>query len=57
MKLFQTCDELRDDKLPELSVSLEDLDTGASFKFVDREILLKEREERIKIAQDKAAVN
>lgn len=54
---MKACDVLRDDKLPELGVCLEDKATGTCVKLVDREFLLKEREERNKLAADKAAVS
>lgn len=43
------CDEVRDDVLPELGVRLEDHDTGTVVKLVDRDELLREREEKKKV--------
>lgn len=49
--ILQLCDKLRDDVLPNLSVRLEDKENGKyAVKFVDREVLLKEREAK-KIAE------
>ncbi|XP_052002816.1 cysteine--tRNA ligase, cytoplasmic [Xyrauchen texanus] len=53
-ELLQLCDVLRDDTLPELGVRLEDRDglpTGV--KLVDKETLLKEREEKKKLEEEK----
>ena len=48
--LFKLCDELRDDILPHLGVRLEDRAKGqeAIWKYEDKDILLKEREAKIK---------
>uniref|UniRef100_A0A8C2EJJ7 Cysteine--tRNA ligase, cytoplasmic n=1 Tax=Cyprinus carpio TaxID=7962 RepID=A0A8C2EJJ7_CYPCA len=49
-ELLRLCDELRDDTLPELGVRLEDRDgLPTSVKLVDKETLLKEREEKKKV--------
>lgn len=54
--LFQLSDQLRDDILPFLGIQLEDKKPGepASWKFVDKEILLKERDAKnqAKIAKE-----
>uniref|UniRef100_A0A8C1TAH3 Cysteine--tRNA ligase, cytoplasmic n=1 Tax=Cyprinus carpio TaxID=7962 RepID=A0A8C1TAH3_CYPCA len=50
MNIEVLCDELRDDTLPELGVRLEDRDgLPTSVKLVDKETLLKEREEKKKV--------
>ncbi len=48
--MFRLCDELRDDILPHLGVRLEDRAKGqdAIWKYEDREVLLKERADKIK---------
>jgi cysteinyl-tRNA synthetase len=48
--LFRLCDELRDDILPHLGVRLEDRAKGqdAIWKYEDREVLLRERADKIK---------
>lgn len=48
--LFKLCDELRDDILPHLGVRLEDRAKGqeAIWKYEDKEVLLKEREAKIR---------
>lgn len=48
--MFRLCDELRDDILPHLGVRLEDRAKGqdAIWKYEDREVLLRERAEKIK---------
>ena len=44
------CDRLRDDILPELGVRLEDREGGAALiKLEDREVLLKERQEKLQV--------
>jgi cysteinyl-tRNA synthetase len=45
-KILQVCDELRDEILPNLSVRLEDKDGHSVVKFVDRNILLREKEDK-----------
>lgn len=51
-ELFALCDRIRDDILPELGVRMEDYETESGLKsrlkFVDKETLMREREERIK---------
>jgi len=44
--ILQLCDELRDDILPNLSVRLEDKEGQSVVKLVDRNALMKEREEK-----------
>ncbi len=48
--MFRLCDELRDDILPHLGVRLEDRAKGqdAIWKYEDREVLLRERADKIK---------
>jgi cysteinyl-tRNA synthetase len=45
-KILQACDELRDEILPNLSVRLEDKEGQSVIKLVDREVLMREREEK-----------
>jgi cysteinyl-tRNA synthetase len=57
-ELLSICDELRDDILPNLGVRLEDYDIGdgmtrTRLKLVDRETLLKEREEKLRAEEVK----
>ena len=54
-ELFRLCDELRDDILPHLGVRLEDRAKGqeAIWKYEDKEILLKERDAKIKEKEKK----
>jgi len=40
------CDEMRDDILPSLGISLEDKPTGSLWRMEDKEKLLKEKEEK-----------
>ena len=55
--LFQLSDQLRDDILPFLGIQLEDKKPGepASWKFVDKDTLLKEREANIQAKLAKEA--
>ncbi|CRK92351.1 CLUMA_CG005925, isoform A [Clunio marinus] len=53
--ILQLCDELRDDILPNLSVRLEDKEGTSAIKLVDREILMREREEKKKREEQKKA--
>lgn len=48
-EILKMCDELRDDALPELGVKLEDQEENQSsvIKFVDREILMKEKQQQL----------
>jgi len=47
-EILELCDSVRDDVLPNLGVRLEDKEgQSAVIKLVDREILMKEREEKI----------
>lgn len=48
--VFQLCDELRDDILPYLGIRLEDRAKGQSaiWKLEEKEVLIKERENKIK---------
>uniref|UniRef100_A0A3P9HMY4 Cysteine--tRNA ligase, cytoplasmic n=1 Tax=Oryzias latipes TaxID=8090 RepID=A0A3P9HMY4_ORYLA len=50
-ELLQLCDVVRDDTLPELGVRLEDHELPTVVKLVDRETLLKEKEEKKKMAK------
>lgn len=54
-KILQLCDELRDEILPNLSVRLEDKEGQSVIKLVDREVLLKEREEKKRKEEQKKA--
>ncbi len=48
--ILKLCDAVRDDVLPNLGVRLEDHEgQSASIKLVDRETLLKERQEKLKV--------
>ncbi|KAI8906879.1 tRNA synthetases class I (C) catalytic domain-containing protein, partial [Gorgonomyces haynaldii] len=52
--ILELCDKLRDEELIELGVSLEDRDGGkALVKLVDKEILLKQRQEKLEREQQK----
>eukprot|EP00058_Branchiostoma_floridae_P012448 XP_002597936.1 hypothetical protein BRAFLDRAFT_79822 [Branchiostoma floridae] len=52
-EILQLCDGLRDDVLPQLGVRLEDHEgLPPVVKLVDKETLLKEREEKIKAAKE-----
>jgi cysteinyl-tRNA synthetase len=46
--ILKTCDELRDEILPNLSVRLEDKEGQSVIKLVDKEVMLKERDEKKK---------
>lgn len=46
--ILKLCDELRDDVLPNLGVRLEDGISPPTIKLVDRDTLMKEREEKLK---------
>jgi cysteinyl-tRNA synthetase len=49
VEILKLCDQVRDDVLPNLGVRLEDHEgQDAVIKLVDRETLMKEREERLK---------
>lgn len=53
-EVLQLCDTVRDDILPELGVRLEDHEgLNTVVKLVDRETLLKEREEKKKLEEEK----
>ncbi|KAJ8406500.1 hypothetical protein AAFF_G00300740 [Aldrovandia affinis] len=53
-EVLQLCDEVRDDTLPELGVRLEDHEgLPTVVKLVDRETLLKEKEEKRKVEEEK----
>ncbi|XP_070507049.1 cysteine--tRNA ligase, cytoplasmic [Chironomus tepperi] len=54
-KILQLCDELRDEILPNLSVRLEDKEGKSVIKLVDRETLMKEKEEKKKREEQKKA--
>lgn len=47
--ILKLCDELRDDVLPSLGVRLEDGISPPTIKLVDRDTLMKEREEKLKV--------
>nr|XP_061811082.1 cysteine--tRNA ligase, cytoplasmic-like isoform X1 [Nerophis lumbriciformis] len=54
MDLLQLCDDLRDVTLPELGVRLEDHEgLPTVVKLLDKDILVKERNEKIKIDEEK----
>ena len=54
--ILKTCDSLRDDVLPELGVRLEDKENEPTvIKLVDKNELLKEKEEKRLAAEKKAA--
>ena len=48
-EILQLCDQLRDDILPTLGIRLEDRGKGVEsiWKYEDKEVLLKEREQKI----------
>ncbi|XP_048730781.1 cysteine--tRNA ligase, cytoplasmic-like isoform X2 [Ostrea edulis] len=48
IEILKLCDKLRDDVLPNLGVRLEDGTSPPTIKLVDRETLMKEREEKLK---------
>ncbi|CAG0887603.1 unnamed protein product [Darwinula stevensoni] len=61
-EVLQLCDELRDDILPNIGVRLEDREGGfpvsrdtTAVKLVDRETLLKEREQKKRLEEEKQA--
>lgn len=54
-KILQLCDELRDDILPNLSVRLEDKEGKSVIKLVDRDVLMREKEEKKKREEQKKA--
>ena len=54
-KILQLCDELRDEILPNLSVRLEDKEGKSVIKLVDRETLMREKEEKKKREEQKKA--
>lgn len=53
--ILQLCDELRDEILPNLSVRLEDKEGQSIVKLVDRDVLLREREEKKRREEQKKA--
>ncbi|KAI9351300.1 tRNA synthetases class I (C) catalytic domain-containing protein [Obelidium mucronatum] len=54
-ELLQLCDKIRDEELVDLNVALDDREDGkALVKFVDREVILKQREEK-RVAAARAA--
>uniref|UniRef100_A0A915CWW8 Cysteine--tRNA ligase, cytoplasmic n=1 Tax=Ditylenchus dipsaci TaxID=166011 RepID=A0A915CWW8_9BILA len=56
INILEECDNLRDKVLPQLGVRLEDRSFDETcVKLVDREILIKEMEQKLKLAQDKEA--
>lgn len=52
-KLLQMCDDLRDNVLPDLGVLIEDLTDRTVVKMCDRETLMKEREQKLLMAERK----
>lgn len=54
-KILQLCDELRDEILPNLSVRMEDKEDRTVLKLVDREVLMREREEKKQREEQKKA--
>lgn len=54
-KILQVCDELRDEILPNLSVRLEDKEGHSVIKLVDRDVLMREREEKRRKEEQKKA--
>lgn len=55
-KLLEMCDDIRDEVLPKLGVRLEDLPGQTSIKFVDSETLLKEKEMKLKMEEEKRRI-
>lgn len=55
IKILQICDELRDEVLPNLSVRLEDKEGQSVIKLVDKDVLLKEKEEKKRREEQKKA--
>lgn len=53
--ILQLCDELRDEVLPNLSVRLEDKEGQSVIKLVDRDVIIKEREEKKRREEQKKA--
>lgn len=53
--ILQLCDELRDEILPNLSVRLEDKEGHSVIKLVDREVLMRERDEKQRREEQKKA--
>lgn len=53
--ILQLCDELRDEILPNLSVRLEDKEGMSVIKYVDREELMREREDKKRREEQKKA--
>lgn len=51
--LLSVCDELRDTRLPELGVLLEDKEGRTTVKYVGREEALKEKEKQIQALAEK----
>ena len=51
--LLALCDELRDQKLPELGVLLEDKDGRTVVKYVGKELALQEREKLAQAQEEK----
>ena len=52
--ILEECDRLRDDILPNLGVRLEDKEDGpAVIKLVDRDVLMRERQEKVEMAEKK----
>lgn len=53
--ILQLCDDLRDEILPNMSVRLEDKEGHSVIKLVDREVLMKERDEKKRREEQKKA--
>lgn len=54
-EILKLCDELRDEILPNLSVRLEDKEGHSVVKLVDREVLIREREDKKRREEQKKA--
>jgi cysteinyl-tRNA synthetase len=54
-EILQFCDEIRDEILPNIGVRLEDKEDRSAWKLVDRETLMKEKEEKKKREEQKKA--
>lgn len=52
-RLLGLCDELRDQKLPDLGVLLEDIDGRTVVKYVGKELGIKEKEKQAQIMAEK----
>lgn len=52
-RLLTLCDELRNEKLPEQGVVLEDMDGRTVVKYVGKEMALKEKQMKAKVLAEK----